>query len=313
VIHPEAERRRGLALALAAFGFWGFAPIYFKALRHVSPLDILAHRVAWSVPFLAVLLSTVGTWSGVRTALRSRRTLGTLAVTAVLVAVNWLTFIHGVTSGRILDTSLGYYINPLVNVVLGMVFLRERLTRPQALAVGLAAAGTLWLTLSLGRFPWIALTVALTFGFYGLLRRGVAIDSIGALFVETSLLFPLALGFLAWLGGAGKGAFVAAGASTSVLLACAGFVTALPLIWFAGAARRLPYSWVGLCQYLAPSLTFLLGVFVYGEPFTPAHGVAFACIWTALAIFSADLVRSARVSRDSRDPAPSGAAAGPGR
>ncbi|HEX6852451.1 MAG TPA: EamA family transporter RarD [Candidatus Polarisedimenticolaceae bacterium] len=309
----DAERRRGLALALAAFGFWGFAPLYFKAIRHVAPLDILAHRVVWSVPFLAALLSSVGTWTGVRAAIVSRRTLGTLAVTAVLVSVNWLTFIYGVTSGRILDTSLGYYINPLVNVLLGLVFLRERLTRPQAIAVLLAAAGTFWLTVSLGRFPWIALTLALSFGVYGLLRRGVAVDSMGALFVETTLLFPVACGFLVWLGLAGRGAFVAAGPSTSILLACAGFVTAIPLIWFAGAARRLPFSWVGLCQYLAPSLTFLLGVFVYDEPFTAAHGVAFACIWTALALFSADLVRSARLSRDSRDPAPSGAAGGPGR
>lgn len=300
-------------LALAAFGFWGFAPIYFKAIRHVAPLDILAHRVVWSVPFLGALLATVGTWSGVRVAIRSGRTIGTLAITATLVAVNWLTFIYGVTSGQILDTSLGYYINPLVNVVLGMVFLRERLTRAQAIAVALAAGGTLWLTLSLGRFPWIALTVAVTFGVYGLLRKGLAVDSMGALFVETALLFPAALGFLVWLGATGRGAFLAAGPSTSVLLACAGFVTAIPLIWFAGAARRLPFSWVGLCQYLAPSLTFLLGVFVYGEPFTAAHGVAFACIWTALAIFSLDLVRGARLRRDSRDPAPSGAPGGPGR
>jgi chloramphenicol-sensitive protein RarD len=309
----EAERRRGLMLALAAFGFWGFAPIYFKALRHVAPLDILAHRVVWSVPFLAVLLSTAGTWSGVREATRSRRTLRTLAITSVLVAVNWLTFIYGVTRGHILDTSLGYYINPLVNVVLGMAFLRERLTRPQAIAVTLAACGTLWLTVSLGRFPWIALTVAVTFGVYGLLRKGVAIDSMGALFVETTLLFPVALAWLAHLAATGEGAFLTAGTRTSILLACAGFVTAIPLIWFAGAARRLPYAWVGLCQYLAPSLTFLLGVFVYGERFTTAHAVAFACIWTALAIFSVDLVRAARLRRDSPDPAPSAAPGGRGR
>lgn len=299
---PASERRRGLILAMAAFGFWGFFPIYFKAVRHVAPLDILAHRVVWSVPFLAVLLSTVGTWSGVRTAIRSKRRMGTLAVTAVLIAINWLTFIYGVTSGQILDTSLGYYINPLVNVVLGMAFLRERLTRPQAIAVVLAAAGTLWLTLSLGRLPWIALTVAVTFGFYGLLRKGVRVDSIGALFVETTLLFPVATGFLAWLAWTGKGAFVAAGTSTTLLLASAGVLTALPLIWFAGAARRLPYSWVGLCQYLSPSITFLLGVFAYGEPFTRAHAVAFGCIWVALAIFSADIVR--RMESEARRPSP---------
>jgi chloramphenicol-sensitive protein RarD len=305
---PASERRRGLALALAAFGFWGFAPIYFKAIRHVAPLDILAHRVVWSVPFLAVLLSTVGSWSGVRSAIRSRRTMGTLVVTSVLVAVNWLTFIYGITTGRILDTSLGYYINPLVNVVLGMAFLRERLTRAQTIAVVLAAAGTLWLTLSLGRLPWIALTVALTFGFYGLLRRGIAVDSIGALFVETTLLFPVAAAFLAWLGWTGRGAFLAAGRPTTILLACAGVITALPLIWFAGAARRLPYSWVGLCQYLAPSITFLLGVFAYGEPFTRAHAVAFGCIWVALGIFSADILRRLGAGRRETPPPPAASA-----
>jgi chloramphenicol-sensitive protein RarD len=290
----RARRRQGLLLALLAFAFWGFVPVYFKALRHVAPLDILAHRVVWSVPFLALLLFLMGDWSRVRAAARSRRMIGTLLLSASLVATNWLTFIYGVTSGRILETSLGYYINPLVNVVLGMIVFRERLSRLQTIAVALAAAGTLHLTVSYGRLPWIALTVAVTFGIYGLIRKIVNIPSIEGLFVETSLLFPLAAVYLAVLAVRGTGAFVADGTSTTLLLASAGLVTALPLIWFAGAARRLPYATVGLCQYLSPSLAFVLGVFVYGEPFTRTHAVAFACIWASLAVFSIDLYRSGR-------------------
>ena len=285
----RAETRRGILFALAAYGFWGLVPLYFKAVRAVPPLEILAHRVVWSVPLVALLISLIGSWDGVRGAIRSPRTLATLALSATLVATNWFTFIFGVTHDRILETSLGYYINPLVNVVLGMAFLRERLTRLQAVSVLLAAAGTLYLALSYGRPPWIALTVAFTFGLYGLLRKTVRVDSMGGLLVETALLAPLALGFLVVLAVRQSGTFVAAGARLSVLLVLAGAVTALPLIWFASAARKLPYSVIGLCQYLAPSLTFLMAVFLYDEPFTRPHAVAFGCIWTALAIFTADM------------------------
>ncbi len=283
------ETRKGLLLALAAYGFWGLVPLYFKAVRSVPPLEILAHRVVWSVPLVAGLIALLGSWSGVRAALRSPGTIATLALSASLVATNWFTFIFGVTHDRILETSLGYYINPLVNVVLGMVFLRERLTRLQTASVLLAAAGTLYLALSYGVVPWISLVVAFTFGFYGLLRKTVRVDSMGGLLVETALLAPLALGFLFVLGARNAGAFGTAGVRISFLLVLAGAVTALPLIWFASAARRLPYSVLGLCQYLSPSLAFVLAVFLYGERFTRAHAVAFGCIWTALAIFSVDM------------------------
>ncbi len=285
----RAETRKGILLALAAYGFWGMVPLYFKAVRAVPPLEILAHRVVWSVPLVALLISLLGSWEGVRGALRSPRTLGTLALSATLVATNWFTFIYGVNHDRILETSLGYYINPLVNVVLGMAFLRERLTRLQAVSVLLAATGTLYLALSYGRPPWISLIVAFTFGFYGLLRKTVRVDSMGGLLVETTLLAPLALGFLAVMGARHAGTFLAGGARISLLLILSGAVTALPLIWFASAARKLPYSVIGLCQYLAPSLTFLMAVFLYDEPFTRPHAVAFGCIWTALAIFTADM------------------------
>jgi chloramphenicol-sensitive protein RarD len=288
-VTDRAETRKGILFALAAYGFWGLVPLYFKAVRSVPPLEILAHRVVWSVPLVALLISLLGSWDGVGAALRSRRTLATLALSASLVAANWFTFIFGVTHDRILETSLGYYINPLVNVVLGMAFLRERLTRLQAVSVLLAAAGTLYLALSYGAVPWISLIVAFTFGLYGLLRKTVRVDSMGGLLVETSLLAPLALGFLFVLAARHSGAFVTAGAGISLLLVLAGVVTAVPLIWFASAARRLPYSVIGLCQYISPSLSFLLAVFLYGEPFTRTHSIAFGCIWTALAIFTADM------------------------
>ena len=289
-----AERRRGLLFALAAFGFWGLVPIYFKAVGSVPPIEILAHRVLWSVPLVALLIRLFGNWGGVRDALRSGRTLATLALSATLVASNWLTFIYGVTQGRILETSLGYYVNPLVNVLLGMIFLRERLTRLQAVSVALAAAGTAHLTLSHGSLPWISLTLAFTFGFYGLLRKTVRIDSMGGLLVETSLLLPAAAAYLAVLGARGTGSLGTAAPGISLLLVAAGAVTALPLIWFASAARRLPYSLIGLLQYISPSLSFLLAVFLYGERFTPAHAVSFACIWTALAVFTFDTVHARR-------------------
>jgi chloramphenicol-sensitive protein RarD len=290
------EFRAGLLYAIAAFGFWGLVPIYFKAVGHVGPLDILAHRVVWSLPLTALLITAFRGWDAVRRSAASGRVWVALSLSAALVAVNWLTFIYGVTTDRILQTSLGYYINPLVNVVLGVVFLGERLSRPQAVAVVLAGAGTLNLAVTGGEIPWIALVLAFSFGFYGLIRKLTGVASMVGLLMETTILFPVALLFLGSLAVAGGGAFGRVGASTDMLLIAAGPVTALPLIWFAGAARRLPYTVVGLCQYLAPSLTFLLAVLVYGEPFTVAHAMTFGCIWGALALFSADLLRRRRAS-----------------
>lgn len=277
-------------MALAAFGFWGVVPVYFKAISHVSPDDVLAHRVVWSVPLIACLLTARRGWPAVIAALRRPRVLATLLLSASLVATNWFFFIYGVATGRILQTSLGYYINPLVNVLLGMLFLRERLTRLQGVAVVLAAAGTASLALRSESFPWIALVLAFSFGFYGLLRKTVSVDSVGGLFVETLLLLPAAAGYLALLAFRGSGAFRLSDPPTAALLAASGAVTALPLIGFAGAARRLPYSTLGLMQYIAPSVSFLLAVSVYGERFTAAHAVAFGLIWLALTCFSVDRV-----------------------
>jgi chloramphenicol-sensitive protein RarD len=282
------QQQAGVLYALAAFGFWGLAPIYFKAVGHVPPLEILGHRVVWSVLLTAVLLSLGRQWRRLRMAAVAPRVVATLLLSALLVAGNWFVFILAVTTGQVLQASLGYFINPLVNVLLGMVFLQERLRGWQGVAVLLAAAGTTTLTVSHGELPWIALLLAFSFGVYGLLRKTVRIESLAGLFVETTVLCPVALGYLTLLQASGSGHFATGDLRTSVLLAFAGAITALPLVWFTSAARRLRYATIGLFQYLAPTLHFLLAVVIYGEPFTRIHLVTFTLIWTGLAIFMAD-------------------------
>lgn len=282
------KQKIGVFFALAAFGFWGLVPIYFKAVQHVPPLNILCHRVVWSVPFTAALITIGRQWGSLREALGVSRVLGTLFLSATLVAFNWFVFIYAITTNRVIHASLGYFINPLVNVLLGMVFLRERLGRWQTLAVLLAAAGTLNLTIGQGQLPWISLALAFSFGFYGLLRKTVRIESLNGLFVETSLLFPFAFAYLAFAAWKGVGAFGTVNWQTTLLLALAGAITSAPLVWFTSAARKLRYSTIGLLQYVAPSLQFTLAVYLYKEPFTVAHQVTFGFIWTGLAIFMAD-------------------------
>jgi len=288
-LSDSAGQRIGVFYGLAAFGFWGLVPIYFKAVAHVPPLEILAHRVVWSVVLTAALLSLGGDWRGLRAAAASPRLLGILLMSAALIACNWFVFIYAVATDRILEASLGYFINPMVNVLLGMVFLRERLRPWQGVAVLLAAAGTIVLTVSYGRLPWIALVLAFSFGVYGLVRKTVRIESLNGLFVETTLLSPVALGYLLFLGIQGHGRFLAGDVRTSVLLVLAGAVTAFPLVWFTSGARRLTYTTVGLLQYLAPTLQFLLAVVVYGEPFTTVHLLTFTLIWAGLSIFMLDV------------------------
>lgn len=286
------SRSRGFVFALGAFLTWGFFPVYFKSIRSVPPLEILAHRVIWSVVLLVALVHSGARWAGFRDALRPGKR-GPLALTAVLIAANWLIYIWAVNSGRVLEASLGYFVNPLVNVLLGMAFLRETLTGRQKLAVGLAAVGVLSLVVRLGVVPWLPLSLALTFGSYGLLRKKAGIDAIGGLLGETLLLAPPALAFLLWREVQGVGAFGHAPV-TSLLLAAAGPVTAVPLIWFAVGVRHLRLATVGLIQYLTPTCQFLLAVALYRERFTPAHAVAFVCIWVSLAIYSWDVVVRSR-------------------
>jgi chloramphenicol-sensitive protein RarD len=286
----QDEQRSGIGWALAAFGLWGVGPVYFKAVGYVPPLELLAHRVVWCVTLTALLIALGRDWGQLRKGIRDRRTLGTLAFSAALVAVNWFTYIYAVTTDRIVEASLGYFINPLVNVLLGMLFLGERLTRRQLLAVLLALAGTLNLTLSVGAPPWIALTLAVCFGFYGLMRKTVRIEAVNGLFVETAMLAPFASGYLLWLAWRGEGALGTIDLRTDALLLLAGVVTALPLVWFTRAARRLRYITIGLLQYIAPTLQLLIGVLVYGESFTQAHWVTFGLIWAALAVFTWDAI-----------------------
>jgi chloramphenicol-sensitive protein RarD len=266
---------------------WGLSPVYFKALSSVPPLEILSHRVAWSVVLLAAAVAMSGAFGELRRSLASGRALITLGATTVLISGNWLLYIWAVNSGHLLEASLGYFVNPLVNVLLGVVFLRETLSRPQAVAVTLAGAGVLWLLLGYGRFPWISLTLATSFGLYGLLRKSAGVGAVTGLLAETALLAPAALAYLGARAATGAGAF-GAGWSISLLLAAAGAITSVPLVWFALAVRRLKLSTMGFLQYVAPSLQFALAVWLYREPFTRTHLVTFGLIWTSLALYSWD-------------------------
>jgi chloramphenicol-sensitive protein RarD len=295
-----AESRRGTLYAIAAFAFWGLTPIYFKLLHEVPPVEVLAHRVVWSVVFGALYISFRHGWPEVRAAAASRRDLATLALTAGLVSTNWLIYIYAVVNDQVMATSLGYYINPLVNVLLGMLFLAERLGRGKLIAVALATIGTANLAFELGGLPWISLMLAFTFGFYGLIRKRLGLPPMAALFLETLLLAPLALTALGWFSLHGDFAF-GRNAGTTILLVLAGPLTLLPLLWFAEAARRLPLNTVGFIQYLAPTLTFLLATLVYGEPLTMAWAITFVLIWSGLAVFTADSFRThARLRRRAR-------------
>jgi chloramphenicol-sensitive protein RarD len=289
--------RAGVMYGLAAYAWWGLVPIYFKAVAHVPAMEVLAHRIVWSVVLLAVLMRVYGRWRAAIESLRTRQTVITLCGTTLLLAVNWFTFIWAVAHEEVLQASLGYFINPLLNVLLGFVFLRERLRRWQTFSVALAAAGVTYLTISYGQMPYIALILATTFGFYGLLRKTAKVDALVGLTVETMLIGPFALAYLIYLGVGGVGLFGTVSLTTDGLLALAGVVTAVPLLWFANAARRLRLSTLGFLQYIAPSGHFLLAVVAYGEAFTVTHLITFTCIWIALAIYSIDTARAAR--RDS--------------
>jgi chloramphenicol-sensitive protein RarD len=299
--HPETVQaraahrhsRQGFLFGIAAYGLWGFLPIYFKALAAVAAVDIVAHRVLWSLPFLTLLTTVAGGWEKVRAAVMQPKTLGILALTALLIGGNWLLYVYAVTSGHILASSFGYYLNPLANVLLGRFVLNERLNRLQWTAVAIAAAGISVLAAGeLGQL-WISLGLCITFALYGLLRKVVSADAVTGLAVETGLLFPLAAAWLAWRTAAGAPSFGSTDLETGLLVA-AGIVSTTPLILFTAAARKLAYSTLGMLQFLAPTLQFLIGVY-YGEPFTTAHAIAFPTIWIALALYVTALLRAPRL------------------
>jgi chloramphenicol-sensitive protein RarD len=282
---------RGLVYGLSAYGLWGLIPIYFKAASAAPPLELLAHRVVWAFLLVLVVAGKLKLFPELRAALRPGRTLALLGASTLLIALNWLVYIWAVVNGRILEGSLGYYVNPLVSVLLGVLVLGERLERPVLAAIGVAAAGVLWLALHAGSPPWVALSLAISFGLYGLVRKLVPVGAVAALTVETALLLPLALGYLVVAHGRGRLVFLAGTPGRDLLLVLAGPFTAVPLLLFAGALRRLPLSTLGFLQYVSPTLQFLLAVIVYDEPFSAARGVAFVCIWTALAIFAVHTLR----------------------
>ena len=293
---PDARQsfNAGVAYAVAAYGFWGLNPLYFKAVTDVPALEVLAHRTLWTVVLLALLVTVGRRWSAIASALRSRRTMLLLGLSTLVISVNWLIYIWAIYVERVLETSLGYYINPLVSVLLGVVVLRERLAPLQMLAVLLAVVGVLNLAIGTGGLPWVAISLALTFGLYGLIRKTAQVGSAEGLLVETTLLLPLALGYLVFLAASGEGSFATRDHTTDLLLIAAGPVTMLPLVWFTSAAKRLPLSLVGFFQYIAPTCHFLLAVFAFGEPFTRTHLITFVLIWTAVALFTWQTLRATR-------------------
>lgn len=295
---PVNAERTGVTAALAAYIFWGLAPIYFKFIQQVAPLEIIAHRILWSIPFLiAFLVFREGARGFIQRMRLPRRTILALMVSGLLVVTNWLIFVWAVVNGQVLATSLGYFIGPLVNFLLGFLFLKERLTRVQTIGVLLAATGTVYLGWFLGTPPWISLGLAFSFGLYGLARKVLGVGPMVGLLWEALLLALPALVFMFWSWQGGSLAFGGLGSRIDLLLVLAGPVTVLPLIWFNVAARNLRLSTVGFFQYIAPSMTFLLSVFLYDEPFTQGHAVAFACIWFALAMVSAEtLMRTRRLA-----------------
>jgi chloramphenicol-sensitive protein RarD len=290
---PEIQRSDpvlGVIYAGAAFLIWGLAAMYWKELKSIPSLEIIAHRVAWSFFFLLPLIMLQHQWAEFVAVLQNLKMLLILLASAILVAANWLLYVWAVNNDHLLQASLGYYINPLVNVVLGMVFLRERLRPPQILAVLLATTGVVYLTIQYGAFPWIAICLATSFGLYGLIRKVAPVSPLVGLAVETLLISLPAIGYLVYLDSQGTGSVFRVSLNLDLLLMGCAPVTAVPLLFFTAGAKRLYLSTLGLMQYIGPSGMFLLAVFYYGEPFSTAQVWTFVMIWTALVIYSTDSV-----------------------
>ena len=298
------EERTALIAGVAAFGFWGIIPIYWKLVRQVPATEILAHRFVWTTAFLVALLSWQSRWREVREATRARGSMLLCLASGTAISCNWLMFIWAVNTNRVLETSLGYFMTPIVNVLFGSVFLRERLTKLQLASVLLASVGVLNLTFGYGRFPWIAIGLCCSWGLYGLLRKLSGTAAIPGLFFETTLLLPFAIVYLVFLASTGRLLFSPSHLNVSLFLITSGVVTGLPLVWFGHAARHLRLTTVGFLQYLAPSGSFLLGVFLYHEPFTRAHLVTFTLIWSALALFTYEMIRLWRAKPAATEAAP---------
>jgi chloramphenicol-sensitive protein RarD len=294
---------KGFIAAAVAFAIWGLFPLYFHPLRQISPFQVIAHRVVWSCVIVLLWMAMRGELSTLRATLANRSVVWRLAVTAMLITVNWVVYIWAIMNGHIVESSLGYFINPLVNVLLGVALLSERLTRAQWTAVTLAAAGVAYLTVIAGSPPWIALTLAFSFGFYGLIRKVVKVESLPGLAIETLVLLPFAAVYLIWCESVGTGALGHTGPAIAALLIGTGLLTAITLFLFAYGARRLQYSTVGILQYIAPTLQFACGVFAFHERFERTRAIGFALIWAALLIYAGEGLWLSRKQQRAAGPA----------
>jgi chloramphenicol-sensitive protein RarD len=277
--------KKGIWMGLATYALWGFFPIYWKFLHPVPALQVIGHRISWSFILLILIISVTRQWHDFRSVALKPKVIGIYLIAGVLLTINWLVYVWGVNAGYIVETSLGYFINPLLSVLLGVIFLRERLRPMQWLPVGIAFIGVIYLTAVYGRLPWIALTLAFSFGFYGFVKKLAPLGSLYGLTLETGIVFPLALIYLLIVALNGTGAFLHDTAPITWLLIGTGAVTTIPLLMFASAAKEIPLSLLGLLQYVAPTLQFLIGVFLYKEPFDHAHLIGFGIVWVALVIF----------------------------
>jgi len=291
------ESQRGLAYGLGAYIIWGTFPLYFTLLEPTSPVEVLANRILWSCVVLFGLVIVGHRWSAIAPVLRDRRRLVLLAAASAMIAVNWGFFIYGVTSNQVVQTSLGYFINPLVSVVFGVALLHERLRRTQWVAVGLGVAAVAVLSFDYGQVPWIALVLALSFGSYGLLKKVLDMGAVESLSVETALLTPLAAAYLAYLVATGSSAWSTGDTSMMLLLASTGVVTIVPLLLFSAAATRIPLTWIGLLQYTTPVLQFATGVFILNEPMPASRWVGFSLVWIALVTLAVDSAAAVRRGR----------------
>ncbi len=285
---------RGIWYGVGAYGAWGLFPVYFNWLQHVPALQVVSHRIVWSCLALICFILFAGQWRAFRANALTATSLRVYSAAAVLIAINWLVWVWAVSAGYIVEASLGYFITPLLNVLLGVVVLRERLRRWQWVSVGLAAIGVAYLTLAYGSIPWIALTLALAFGFYGLVKRQAPLSSLHGLTLETGILILPAIAYLCFANGFGASTLAPADWKTDALLVGAGLVTTVPLLLFATAARLVPLSGLGVLQYIAPTMQFLLGVLVYNEPFGHSQLIGFVIIWLALIVFGAESVLTHR-------------------
>ncbi|KUL39061.1 EamA family transporter RarD [Actinoplanes awajinensis] len=295
-----SDERRGYLYGLTAYVLWGFFPIYFKLLRPSPPLEILSHRIIWSVLFVALLLTVQHNWRFLGRVLRTPRLLGGISVAALLIGVNWATYIYGVNSSRVVETALGYFITPLVVVLLGVTVQRERLRAWQWIAVGIGGLAVAILTVDYGHLPYIALVLAASFGSYSLIKKRMSLPPAEGLFVESAVLALPALGYLTWLNLAGDAEFGHVSAQHTALMLFSGVATAVPLLLFAGAANRVPLVGLGILQYVAPILQLACGVLIYHEPMPAARLAGFGLVWIALIIFTVDGLRSARLRATAR-------------